>query len=135
QARRPAAGSAIHELDLGMLIHSDTGQFAVVLGEVDGHDDHIVIVAALGGQTGRPVLEVAEDALDRGRPLLAANTDTLGDPDALARLEGEQQRGKLRRNRPRGGAKCWAGHSTSPPRPGVPRTRAIRPVRASSTMP
>src|SRR5262249_49855524 len=119
-----------------VFVHRHAAEFAVVLGEMDrGHDD-IVLRHALGRQPSAQIVHFAENSGDSGGPFLAADADGLRQADALAGPELLEQSGEGQVDLPCRGANRLGRrtHSTSP-RPGAPRTRAIRPVRASSTIP
>src|SRR5262249_46516039 len=119
----------------------------VVLREMNYRNDDIVFTQPIGGQAGGQRIDVAEDAFDDVRPRLrAADFDELRDANPLAgpeRLEFRQHLGRdwprrvreLAESLPRGGGSLgWGGIHSGPPFM-RPRTRAMRPVRASSRMP
>src|SRR5207249_2143840 len=104
-------------LNLTVLVEGDAGQFAVVLGEVDGDDDDVVLRHAVGGQAGDEEVDDAKRALDDGGPGLArVDAHRLGDPDARAGLELAQERRQGGAHRARRGRQGRGGvaHSTSP---------------------
>src|SRR5262245_37491905 len=114
--------------DLRLLIDRDAAQFSVILDEVhSGHADEVVR-RPLGGQASDERLHLTNRAGDCGGPGPPAHAHGLRDSDTVAGLQVLMAHGRfhaltLRRS-----------HSpTLPARP--PRTRAMRPVRASSRMP
>src|SRR5262249_12316018 len=119
-----------------MLVQRHAGELAVVLDEVHGDDHDVVFRHAVSREAGEEVIRVPESARDDSGQFLQADADTLGDSNALAGLqvpEGVRNfRTEIASRRRQPG--CRDVHSTSP-LPLLPRTRAIRPVRASSRMP
>src|ERR1700716_2506518 len=96
-------------------------------------NNDVVLGEALRRQAGRQGIEVAEGAGDDGRPGLQANAEKLRDADLGAGLEPVQDR--LQRGPDRAAdVEASGGHGISLLF-GVPRMRAMRPVRASSRMP
>ena len=63
------------------------------------HD--IVLRHTVGGQAGGKVVQLAEGAGHRRRPLLETDPDGLGNPDALPRLQAAQHGGECRVDRAR----------------------------------
>src|SRR6266849_3995343 len=116
-----------------MLVQSDAAELAVIFGKMDRRDDNVVFRHPLRRQAGGQVIPPAKGALSSGLPLLLANAHGLGDSDTLSRLKPFKNGHHRWRNRSGGGAQRLRRqiHSSSVLL-GLPRTKAIRPVRASS---
>src|SRR5262249_27078290 len=80
----PTRSSSNH---LRVFVKRDAAEFAVVLGEMNGGHDDVVVGDAVGAEAGDQIVDLAEDTFDGGGPLAVADADALRDLDALAGLQ------------------------------------------------
>src|SRR5213593_478102 len=94
-----------HSLLLGknfnssILIQGNAAELAAIFCEMHRRDNNVVFGHSLSRQAGSQIVHSAKDAVGGRLPLLQADSDALGNSNALPRLEPLKHRDDGRRNR------------------------------------